>query len=218
MDAQLLIDPVSAGFVATGTIVVALARTGWRDSRETARQLGALVTRKFDLSEQRAELAGQVEQMRRDGVIRVHAAAVSDQELRDATAAMIRQRSTTALLDQHRQHVAKRTLRRETAIAALEQAGELAPVLGLAGTLIALSQLPGSELAGGGDVMASVSTAVVSTFYGLMFAHLLFHPLAAAIARRGRKEEEDREELVQWMAQQLEPACPPRSTVESHAA
>lgn len=218
MNVQLLIDPASAGFVLAGTLVATLARAGWKDSRTTIRQLGALGRKPFDLAMSRSELASQVARMQHDGVIRAQPRPVSDAEFTDATAALVRHRSVKALVEEHERHAAARAERRKAAIETLGEAGDLAPVLGLAGTLLALSQLPASDLASEGAVMGSVATAVVSTFYGLLFGHLLFLPLASAIARRGRREEADRQKLVDWLVQQLEPACPRQQAERSAAA
>lgn len=208
MDLQLLIDPASAGFVLGGTVLATLARSGWREGSVTIRQLGALFRPRFNLAKLRAELAAQVAAMQHDGVIRASAQPVSDREFADATAALVRHRSTAALSEEHRRHAAARETARATAVEVLTEAGELAPVLGLAGTLLGLSQLPVAGLASEGAVMGAVSTAVVTTFHGLLFAHLLFLPLASAITRRGKREEADREALAGWLVQQLEPACP----------
>lgn len=204
----MLIDPASAGFVLGGTVLATLVRSGWHNGRTTLRQLGMLLRPRFDFARQRAELAAQVAAMQHDGIIRAHAHPVSDTEFADATAALVRHRSTTALIDEHRRHAAAREAARATAVEVLGEAGELAPVLGLAGTLLGLSQLPVTGLASEGSVMASVSIAVGTTFHGLVAAHLLFLPLAGAILRRGKLEEADREALAQWLVQQLGPACP----------
>ncbi|WP_432199753.1 MotA/TolQ/ExbB proton channel family protein [Erythrobacter sp. W53] len=218
MNFELLIDPVSASFVVLGTCAATLARSGWRDSCETFAQIAELTRKPFEMTQARAELSSQVTRMQRDGVIRTQPRAVSDRELTEATAALVYHRSIDALVDEHDRHSAQRRARREQAVATLNEAGELAPVLGLAGTLLALSQLPGTDLITEGAVMSSVSQAVVSTFYGLILGHLLFLPLASAIQRRGRLEDSQRSKLVAWLVEQLEPACPSSASRVSNAA
>ncbi|MFX8660903.1 MotA/TolQ/ExbB proton channel family protein, partial [Acinetobacter baumannii] len=70
----------------------------------------------------------------------------------------------------------------------LTTAAELAPVFGLAGTLISLSQLQAQGLARS-QFMGAISLAVVTTLYGLLLANLLFAPLARAVERRNEREE-----------------------------
>ncbi len=159
--------------------------------------------------------------MQRDGVMRtapftLSDTELSDTELRDATDALVRHRSVDALAQEHRRHVTQRNRRRRQAVETLSDAGELAPVLGLAGTLIALSQLAGGT-PDTGALTSAVGQAVVSTLYGLLFAHLLFLPLSAAVARRGRQEDIEREGLIRWLIAQLAPACPPDRTRDAIA-
>nr|WP_269748050.1 MotA/TolQ/ExbB proton channel family protein [Altererythrobacter lutimaris] len=155
--------------------------------------------------------------MQRDGVIRSDAPDLADLELKDATKALIRHRSTDAMMAEHERHVASRQKTRERAMRTLDSVAELGPVFGLAGTLFALSQLPRDFDALPG-LTTSVSTAVVSTLYGLMLAHIVFYPLARAIERRGEREEEAREMLVRWLVAQLKQACPVTRPVERPAS
>lgn len=203
-----LIDLQGAALVFGGTPLVTLARIGWRDSVITAGQIGRLFTQPFDAAARRAEIASRVEQMRHDGVIRVDFASQSDPGLAEVTAELSRHRSVEAMLSEHKRQKRQRCDLRKRSVSALERAGDLAPVLGLAGTLIALSQLSPMAFEGKGGAMEPISLAVVSTFYGLLLAHLIFFPLASAIARRGWWEEKGRQSLVDWLAQQLGSACP----------
>ena len=208
MESLTLFDPSSAGLVLGGTLVATLARAGWRDAGATVREIVALATPRFDFAAARASLASEVETIRHDGLLRARPVPMADRELSDVTAALARHRSVAALLDQHRQHRARREERRNHALATLEQAAELGPVFGLVGTLVGLASLPATGLDGGGAVMAAVSTAILTTLYGLLVAHLMIMPLAGLVERRGRAEEADRERLIGWLAEQVGPACP----------
>jgi chemotaxis protein MotA len=48
-----------------------------------------------------------------------------------------------------------------------------------------------------------VSTAVLTSLYGALLAHLLCYPLASAIERRGLGEEREREALANWFIEQV---------------
>jgi chemotaxis protein MotA len=52
--------------------------------------------------------------------------------------------------------------------------------------------------------------AVTSTFYGLVAANFIFAPLAGALARRARAEEQARQELLDWLTEAVERAAPTR--------
>ncbi|MEL7446519.1 MAG: hypothetical protein AAGK02_12030, partial [Pseudomonadota bacterium] len=51
--------------------------------------------------------------------------------------------------------------------------------------------------------IASLATAVLSTLYGVLSAHLVFLPLAMAIDRQGEHEEQARDRLVEWLTLHL---------------
>ncbi|MFN4112570.1 MAG: MotA/TolQ/ExbB proton channel family protein [Sphingomonadaceae bacterium] len=208
MPSSILFDPLSAALVLGGTLAGTLARAGWRDTAVTARELAALAAPPFDFGTVRASIAAEVETIRHDGLLRARVVAVDDGELADATAALTRHRSIDALLASHQEHRTRRETRRRRALGTLDKAAELGPVFGLVGTLVGLSQLPATGLDSEGAVMAAVSTAILSTLYGLLVAHLLVLPLAGMIERRGRAEEDSRERLIAWLAQQVAPACP----------
>ena len=87
--------------------------------------------------------------------------------------------------------------------AALAMAAENAPAFGLAGTLLALSQLPADP---GQGMNAALAGAVLTTLYGVLLAQLVLTPLAEAIRRSGEAEEQARDELMRWTAWQLEGA------------
>ena len=213
-----LVDPTGAAIVLGGTLLVTLTRVGWREGANTLRQINELFRSPFDAAAQRAALARQVEKMRRDGIIGVEVGSVNDPDLAKLIAVVSRHRAIDAMIELHDRQRAVRKLHVERAIEPLENAGDLAPVLGLVGTLIALSQLSPATFETDGAVMGSISLAVVSTFYGLLIAHLVFLPLASCIVRRARREEEGRQMLVDWLAKQLQSAVPFSATQDRTAA
>lgn len=207
MDLNALIDPWSAAIVVLGTALATLLRCGLGELHATVHCLVQLLRPRFKYERSRAELAEQVETIRHDGVLRARPERSSDEEIAEATGALIRHRSIPALIEAHKRHRHKRQLLRRRALHLLGQAGELAPVFGLAGTLVALSQLP-ADGPGRGAVMGTVATAVLTTLYGLLAAHLIILPLARLVERSGESEERERQLLIDWLATQLAQAIP----------
>lgn len=72
--------------------------------------------------------------------------------------------------------------------AVLRRAGEVAPAMGLIGTLIGLIQMLGrlSDPAAIGPAMA---VALLTTFYGALLAGMVFNPLAAKLQRNAAEED-----------------------------
>nr|WP_281494475.1 MotA/TolQ/ExbB proton channel family protein [Qipengyuania sp. S6317L1] len=98
----------------------------------------------------------------------------------------------------------KREINSVAAVRVYENAGELAPVFGLVGTLFAITQLmPDLSASASQTVMRSVAGAVLSTLYGVLSAHLVFYPLARAVERKGDREETERTMLLDWFENEL---------------
>lgn len=202
MNLMNLIDGPSALIVLGGTVLATVLRCGWRDCHTTLRKLTQLGQRRFDVDGTRAEVALQVQEIRQDGFLRAPLHHFDDAEFDEATGTMIERRSVAGLLDRHAQFRAGRLAQSERAVRTLAQAAELAPVFGLAGTLVSLSQLPVAGLARGA-LSGTISMAVVTTLYGLLAANLLLAPLARIIERAAQAEESARQEIIDWLASQL---------------
>jgi chemotaxis protein MotA len=209
MEWMNLVDGPSAVIVLGGTLVATVLRSGPADCALALAKLSQLGRRHFDAAGTRAELAIQIQEIRRDGIYRVHPHHMGDAEFDEASEALIANRSVAALVERHETHKQRRLQDSDRAAHTLAQAAELAPVFGLAGTLISLSQLPTENLARGAFTGA-IGMAVVTTLYGLFAANLLLAPLARAIERAAQSEEAERQQVIDWLTTQVAAACPPR--------
>lgn len=215
MNPATLLDPQAAAIVAGGTLIATVLRSGFTDCRHALAALGQIGRRRFDGRKARAELAVQVQDIQRDGLLRAEPHHFGDSEFDEATDALIGNRSVSALLAAHESHKRRRLEANNRAVRTLAQSAELAPVFGLAGTLISLSQLPAEGLARGAFAGA-ISMAVLTTLYGLLLANLLLAPLARIVERAAMAEERDRQDIVDWLAEQVTAAVPRRKTGEHH--
>lgn len=207
MNLANLIDGSSALIVFGGTALATVLRCGLADCRLTATKLAQLGQTHFDADTTRAELAVQVQEIHQDGLLRAVPRHSGDREFDAATDALFGTRSVAALLDTHEQHRAGRLAQAERAVRTLAQAAELAPVFGLAGTLVSLSQLPVDGLARGAFTGA-ISMAVLTTLYGLLCANLLLAPLARMVERAALAEEAARQQVIDWLAGQVAGSIP----------
>lgn len=212
MDVMALLDGVGAAIVLGGTLLATLLGSGRRELSAMLASLWHLAERPFDYERARAEIARDVEAIRIDGVLRARPSRSSDIEIASVTEALIHDRSLTSLIDAHDRFRRDRMELRQRALRPIRLAGEMAPVFGMAGTLFSLSQM-NTALDANGATMSAIGLAVITTLYGLLLAHLLLHPLASLIERRGKAEEASRQQLIDWMARQLAGALPssPRS-------
>ncbi|WP_230293673.1 MotA/TolQ/ExbB proton channel family protein [Croceicoccus sp. Ery5] len=203
MDFAALIDPVSAAIVVGGTALATLLRAGLGECRATLATIRHLASREFDADDLRSDLARMVQDVRIDGLVRTEPYYFRDRASQLAAKAMIDARSIPLFHKQMARYRARRLADNRRAFATLAMAAETAPAFGLAGTLLALSQLPSDPAAG---MNAALSAAVLTTLYGVLLAHLVLTPLAEAIRRSGEAEEQARDELLRWTAAQLEGA------------
>lgn len=202
-----LIDGLSAAIVLGGTALATVLRSGPTELAHTANAVAALFRRRFSAERAKADLAAQVNAIRSDGVLRANPRATGDREFDEATDAMIRARSIDPLIERHHVHRRNRLAQSSSAVRTLAQAAELGPVFGMVGTLVSLSRLPAEGLHPGA-LNGAISMAVVTTLYGLLLANIVLAPLARAIERQAQAEEQARQEVIDWLAQQLEPAMP----------
>ncbi len=215
MNPASLFDPASAAIVVGGTLLATVLRCGSRNCGLAVTAVAQLGRPGFDTDGARSEMAVQIREIQQDGLLRAHPHHFGDREFDEATEALIGRRSVPALLAAHESHKARRVDASQRAVSTLAQGAELAPVFGLAGTLISLSQLPVDGIARGAFA-GSISMAVLTTLYGLLLANLLLAPLARLVERAANAEERERQKIVDWLASQVAPVMA-RSKSGSHA-
>lgn len=191
-------DPVSLGLVIAGSIVITILRCGWAETRHAVRAACALLGPAFDRAEAKAELAKQVREIADDGFVRAEPHHIGDGEFDYLADLLISRRSVDALFAEHARYKEERALGALRAGRVFEVAAESGPVMGLAGTLLALASQRGGESA---DLVGAVGMAVLTTLYGLLIANFLFAPISAGITRRNEREEADRESVLAWLSE-----------------
>lgn len=202
-----LINPAAALIVGGGTLLAAVLRCGLADTRETLLAVRALLGKPFPAMMVRGEVAALIAQLRQDGLFRARKRPTGDPEFDEMIDALIAARSASVLMVRHAAHRKRRHHRMVRAARTLATAADLAPVFGLAGTLISLSQLQAQGLARS-QFMGAISLAVVTTLYGLLLANLLLAPLARAVERRNERDEAARQAIVDWLAAQAAMVAP----------
>lgn len=207
MQLESLIDPASAAIVVGGTLVATFLRSGVRDCRVAIGAVRALFRPPFQAEGARAALAAHVQAIRHDGLIRAPTHHIGDAEFDEACDGLAQSHSLTALRDVHRSHRERRLDRNARAVETFAQAAELAPVFGLAGTLVSLSQLS-STAAGQLDFTAAIGMAVLTTLYGLLLGNIVLAPLARWVERVAVADERERQDVVDWLEAQIAPAVP----------
>lgn len=199
-----LLDADALIIVLAGTLLATVARQGWHDFTIAVPAAISLMGRGFDADATRSALARTVGEINRLGHLSAQPVDPPDNPTTKLLNAYIRSGSIEAMLKLARTQRLKREINSVAAIRVYENAGELAPVFGLVGTLFAITQLmPDLNASASETVMRSVAGAVLSTLYGVLSAHLIFYPLARAIERKGDREETERTMLLDWFESEL---------------
>lgn len=202
------LNPVAIMIVLGGTLLATTLRCGFAEMRGAIMAFAGLFGRHFDVVTAKAEVAAQIRDIADDGFLRAEVHHFSDDEFDCLAGVLVSSRSLEALREEHEKYKQRRLDAATKASHVFDQAVELAPVLGLAGTLIALGSGTQETVATVGFAGA-IAMAVVTTLYGLLFAHLLFAPISAAIERRAAAEEIDRQEVLDWLENAVRKACRP---------
>ncbi|MFO6446365.1 MotA/TolQ/ExbB proton channel family protein [Erythrobacter sp. NE805] len=213
-----LFDPGALAIVVLGTILATVARCGWRECAAALDTASRLLRRGFRREANRRALAQAAGAIQRDGARRADPALPPDRALGLMLESYLRHGSLEAAGQIRRSERALDEARRVGAVQVFGWAAELAPVFGLIGTLYGFTQLNPDAGAGSTTamIMTAISTAVLTSLYGALIAHLVCHPLASAIERRGAAEEREREALAEWFTAQIESTDPAARARRAH--
>ncbi|MBS1271006.1 MAG: Chemotaxis protein PomA [Candidatus Marinimicrobia bacterium] len=114
------------------------------------------------------------------------------------------------LRDIMRTRIENRAKRERGEANVLKTMGKFSPAFGMIGTLIGLVYMLFSMGQGGatadaaGELAAGMSTALITTFYGVLLANLIFNPLSEKFESRIRKENTVQLMLIEGTVQVLQ--------------
>lgn len=199
-----LLDIDALVVVLLGTLLATFARCGGSDMRAAAGMLLQLGRTGFSPGANRAALARAASAIRLRGPLCAETEMPPDPSIAELVRGFLIHGSLPSLREAARGQRIMREVDRSAAQRPFEYAGELAPVFGLVGTLFAITQLtPDAQLGTAETTMASVATAVLSSLYGVLSAHLVYFPIARVIERRGEAEEAARASMLDWFEAEL---------------
>ncbi len=183
-NAMRLIDPLALGIVGGGTLVIAVARSTGSDLVEALRSLKPLVMARP--ARDALVAARAVRQIRQISDIR--GIALADRV--DTTCLFVRKAGVRlselvdadVFADWAREEMAERAARDEAAIAVWRSAAEVAPSMGMIGTILGLVGMFAS-MDDPSRMGSSMAVALLTTLYGLILSALVAGPVAARLER-----------------------------------
>lgn len=194
------IDSIALAIVLGGTVVAILLRTPLGDLGRGIAALGTLGRRRFDAEPLLAQIGAFTRITRRHGVIALDRAVISDPDIAAAIAEIVdgaAPERITLLLDQRR---LARLERHRAAAEMWSAAADIAPAMGMIGTLIGLVQMF-TAMRDPATIGAAMAVALLTTLYGAVVASLIAAPVAARLKRHARHEAQERARIVAPLAE-----------------
>lgn len=187
-------DPIALAIVGGGTVLATLLRTPFAELRRAGAALRVLARRPFAAEPAIEQIAALQRIARRHGLLALDRTVVSDPDIADAIALAVdggTAEDVAALAADRRM---ARWERHQAAIEAWAGAAEVAPAMGLVGTVIGLIRMFTAldDLSVLGHAMA---VALLTTLYGAVLGTLVAAPIAARLRRIAEHEFAERARL-----------------------
>ena len=193
------LDPLALAIVGGGTLAGTVLRNAGGDLAHGVAALGVLPRRRFDVEPLLAQVSALGRIARRHGVIALDRSKIEDPDIAAAVAAIVYgagPRDVETLLEQRR---CARFERPRGAWEVWSGAAELAPAMGMVGTLLGLvgmfAAMKDPQAIGG-----AMAVALLATLYGALLANLMLLPVAVRLKRRARHEAQERLRLQPALA------------------
>ena len=193
------LDPVAILIVAGGTVAATVLRTPLRDIGRGIAALATLPRRTLDATPLIDQVAALGRIAKRHGVHTLDRSVIGDEDVAAAIAEIVdgaTPAEVTRLLDERRR---ARILRHAAAADMWAGAAEIAPAMGMVGTLVGLVQMFWA-MTDPAAIGAGMAVALLATLYGALIANLIAMPIAVRLRRRARAEAEERTRLVAPLA------------------
>jgi chemotaxis protein MotA len=211
------IDPAAIGIVAGGTLAATLLRTPLRDVGRGIAALATLPRRTLDATPLIDQVAALGRIAKRHGVHTLDRSVIADTDVAAAIAEIVdgaTPADVALLLDQRRR---ARILRHAGAADMWAGMAEVAPAMGMVGTLVGLVTMFLS-MTDPKAIGAGMAVALLATLYGALIANLIAMPIAVRLRRRARSEAEERTRLVAPLAALAEYGQPRAAAIMSVVA
>lgn len=194
MELATFYDPAALAIVGGGTLAATVLRTPAADLARAIVALIALPRRRFDAEPLLHQLGALARIAQRCGVVTLDRSVITDPDLAAGIAAIVDGASPAEIEAGFRDRRRARIERHVAAADAWAAAAELAPAMGMIGTLIGLARM----FAAMDDVAAigaGMAVALLATLYGAVLANLILSPVAARLRAAGRREAAERARL-----------------------
>ena len=189
-------DPQSIAIVLGGTIAAILASYPLRVLKDVPKHMLVLTRgKKFAIPKLVDELVDLAMLARQSGLLALEekAADIKDPFLKQSVLMIVDANDPDKVRSMLEKQMDDMIARHDESAGIYEKASAYAPAFGMVGTLIGLiNMLKGMDLDGSGGASTlgqDMSVALITTFYGSLFANLFFQPIAKKLRVRQAEEE-----------------------------
>ena len=185
------LDPAAIGIVGGGTLIATVLRTQLGDLGRAVTALPVLLRRPFRADPLLDQIAALGRIAARHGVMTLDRSVIADADVSAAIAAIVDGADAEAVHAIVRQARQARIERHLAAAEVWASAAEVAPAMGMVGTLIGLIKMFVS-MNDPSAIGAAMAVALLATLYGALIASLIAMPIAARLRRQARIEAFER--------------------------
>lgn len=187
-------DPAALAIVGGGTVLATVLRTPLPDLKRAGAALGVLGRRPFAAAPALEQVSALQRIARRHGLLALDRTVINDPDIADAVALAVDGGTGEEIATLAADRRTARWERHQGAVEAWAGAAEVAPAMGLVGTIIGLVRMFASidDPSALGGAMA---VALLTTLYGAVLATLVAMPVAARLRRLADAECAERARL-----------------------
>lgn len=185
------LDPTAFAIVGGGTLLATMLRTPFADLGRAVAALPTLIRRRFDATPLVEQIAALGRIARRHGVVALDRSVIADPDIAEAIAAIVDGRAP-ADVEELLCHARRARIDRHVAAADVWAGmADVAPAMGMVGTLIGLVAMF-VKMQDASVIGAAMAVALLATLYGALLANLVAAPIAARLRRQARGEAMER--------------------------
>ncbi|PXA95942.1 biopolymer transporter ExbB [Nostoc sp. 3335mG] len=187
-------DPVAAAFVIGGTALTIAIRTPRADLVRGFHALATLPRRPFSADPGLEQIAALARIAKRHGVLTLDRSRIEDADIAAAIEAIVDGEGPERVGDTLSHRNAARVERHLAAADMWSAVAELAPALGMVGTLVGLVQMF-MAMTDPAMIGKAMAVALLSTLYGAIVTAMIAMPIAGRLRRMARIEAFERARL-----------------------
>lgn len=187
-------DPGSLLIVLGGTVAAVIASYPLGKLKSMGKHMGMLLSgKKFEPASTIDQLIDMAQIARKNGLLALEekANALQDPFFKQAVMLVVDAVEAEKVREMLEGSVDNMAARHEECAGIWDKASAFAPAFGMIGTLVGLiNMLKGMDLDAGGSstIGQDMSVAMITTFYGCMFANLIFTPISKKLRIRNDEE------------------------------